>query len=186
MELEGFAARMEGIATQAAGLKGSAIAGPHEYGRFPAWFGGKKNKGAAGVLRVANFCADLNERLASGDLCRGDQYSGPTIHGACASGFAAKARDYQCRTTGNAQALVPRGISRPERDGVAGDLFFRRTKHDGRLDGRWLDHRAVIGHRLAKVKCSWPDGAKVVAAAAGQEGAMLKGASPPIECCTPM
>src|ERR1700675_2461319 len=38
-ELEGFASVMEGIRNALPGLKGRAIAGPHDYDQIPAWTG---------------------------------------------------------------------------------------------------------------------------------------------------
>src|SRR5260370_13086040 len=55
-ELEGFAAVMEGVRNKIAGLKGRAIAGPHDYEQIPALV-------ERSVLRVKNFFADFNERL---------------------------------------------------------------------------------------------------------------------------
>lgn len=54
-ELEGFAAVMEGVRNKVAGLKGRAIAGPHDYEQIPALVD-------RSVLRVKNFFTDLNER----------------------------------------------------------------------------------------------------------------------------
>jgi glutathione S-transferase len=56
-ELEGFAAVMEGVRNNIPGLKGRAIAGPHDYEQIPALVERSK-------LRVANFLFDLDARLA--------------------------------------------------------------------------------------------------------------------------
>jgi len=63
-ELEGFAAVMEGVRNRIAGLKGRAIAGPHDYEQIPA------TGRAAGVLRVKNFFADLKRAAEGGALRR--------------------------------------------------------------------------------------------------------------------
>jgi glutathione S-transferase len=86
MELEGFAAVMEGIRNKAAGLKGRAIAGPHDYEQIPALV-------ERSVLRVDNFFADLNERLAQVPFVAGDQYSAADITALVTVDFAAKALD---------------------------------------------------------------------------------------------
>src|SRR5258705_6811723 len=52
-ELEGFAAVMEGVRNKIAGLKGRAIAGPHDYEQISAL-------GQRRVVRVENFFADLD------------------------------------------------------------------------------------------------------------------------------
>src|SRR6266436_6749350 len=72
MELEGFAAVMEGIRNKAAGLKGRAIAGPHDYEQIPALV-------ERSVLRVDNFFADLNERLGQVPFVAGERYSAADI-----------------------------------------------------------------------------------------------------------
>lgn len=62
-ELEGFAAVMEGVRNKIAGLKGRAIAGPHDYEQIPALV-------ERSALRVKNFFADLNERTGAGAFRR--------------------------------------------------------------------------------------------------------------------
>jgi glutathione S-transferase len=86
VEIEGFAAVMEGIRNKAAGLKGHAIAGPHDYEQIPALV-------ERSVLRVDNFFADLNERLAQAPFVAGDQYSAADITALVTVDFAAKALD---------------------------------------------------------------------------------------------
>ncbi len=71
-ELEGFAAVMEGVRNKIAGLKGRAIAGPHDYEQIPALV-------ERSVLRVKNFLADLNERLGQVPFVAGDQFSAADI-----------------------------------------------------------------------------------------------------------
>jgi glutathione S-transferase len=57
-ELEGFAAVMETARNDAPGLKGRAIAGPHDYDQIPALV-------ERGKLRVKDFYADLDTRLTT-------------------------------------------------------------------------------------------------------------------------
>src|SRR5580693_8944415 len=55
-EQEGFASVMEAIRNTSTGLKGRAIAGPHDYDQIPALAERSKR-------RVQNFLADLDARL---------------------------------------------------------------------------------------------------------------------------
>jgi glutathione S-transferase len=71
-ELEGFAAVMEGVRNKIAGLKGRAIAGPHDYEQIPALV-------ERSVLRVKNFFADLNERPGQVPFVAGECYSAADI-----------------------------------------------------------------------------------------------------------
>ena len=71
-ELEGFAAVMEGVRNKAERLKGRAIAGPHDYEQIPALV-------ERSVLRVKDFFADLNERLAQVPFVAGERYSAADI-----------------------------------------------------------------------------------------------------------
>jgi hypothetical protein len=69
-ELEGFAAVMEGVRNASERLKGRAIAGPYDYDQIPALVERSK-------LRVKNFYADLDARLARGALrCRRSFFGG--------------------------------------------------------------------------------------------------------------
>ena len=83
-ELEGFAAVMEGVRNAAAGLKGRAIAGPHDYEQIPALVDRSK-------LRVANFLSDLDARLTDSPFVAGEQYSVADITALVTIDFAAKA-----------------------------------------------------------------------------------------------
>ena len=83
-ELEGFAAVMEGVRNRVAGLKGRAIAGPHDYEQIPALV-------ERSVLRVKNFFADLNERLGQVPFVAGERYSAADITALVTVDFAAKA-----------------------------------------------------------------------------------------------
>src|SRR5258705_8866179 len=80
-ELEGFAAVMEGVRNKIAGLKGRAIAGPHDYAQIPALV-------ERSVLRVTNFFADLNERLGQVPFVAGERYSAADITALVAVDFA--------------------------------------------------------------------------------------------------
>lgn len=83
-EQEGFAAVMEAIRNTAAGLKGRALAGPHDYEQIPAL--AERSR-----LRVAHFFADLNERLELAPFVAGARYSVADITALAAVDFAAKA-----------------------------------------------------------------------------------------------
>jgi glutathione S-transferase len=83
-ELEGFAAVMEGVRNKVAGLKGRAIAGPHDYEQIPALV---ERSG----LRVNNFFTDLNERPGQVPFVAGERYSAADITALVAVDFAARA-----------------------------------------------------------------------------------------------
>jgi glutathione S-transferase len=83
-ELEGFAAVMEGVRNAAVGLKGRAIAGPHDYEQIPALVERSR-------LRVANFLSDLNTRLADAPFVAGNRFSSADITALVTIDFAAKA-----------------------------------------------------------------------------------------------
>jgi glutathione S-transferase len=72
VELEGFAAVMEGVRNTAARLKGRAIAGSHDYEQIPALVDRSKQ-------RVANFYDDFNARLTEVPLVAGDDFSAADI-----------------------------------------------------------------------------------------------------------
>jgi glutathione S-transferase len=84
MELEGFAAVMEGARNAIEGLKGRAISGPHGYEQIPALVERSK-------LRVKNFYADLEARLASVPFVAGDRFSVADITALVTIDFATKA-----------------------------------------------------------------------------------------------
>lgn len=83
-EQEGFASVMEGIRNAAAGLKGRAIAGPHDYEQIPALV-------ERSTLRAKNFFVDLNDRLNETRFVAGDQFSAADITALVTVDFAAKA-----------------------------------------------------------------------------------------------
>ncbi len=84
VELDGFAAVMEGIRNKVPGLKGRAIAGPYDYEQIPALV-------ERSVLRVTNFFTDLNERLGDAPFIAGERYSAADITGLVTLDFAAGA-----------------------------------------------------------------------------------------------
>jgi glutathione S-transferase len=84
MELEGFAAVMETVRNAAAGLKGRAISGPHDYEQIPTLV-------ERGSQRVANFYADLEARLATVPFVAGDRFSVADITAIVTIDFATKA-----------------------------------------------------------------------------------------------
>jgi glutathione S-transferase len=71
-ELKGFAAVMEGMRNKLAGLKGRAIAGPHDYDQIPALV-------ERSVHRVKNFFDDFNARLEQVPFVAGERYSAADI-----------------------------------------------------------------------------------------------------------
>jgi len=71
-ELEGFAAVMEGVRNKVAGLKGRAIAGPHDYEQIPALI-------ERSVQRVKNFFDDFNAQLEQAPFVAGERYSAADI-----------------------------------------------------------------------------------------------------------
>src|SRR6202051_3369875 len=83
-ELDGFAAVMEGVRNASERLKGRAIAGPHDYDQIPALADRSK-------LRVKNFYADLDSRLAEVPFVAGDKFSAADITALVSVDFATKA-----------------------------------------------------------------------------------------------
>src|SRR6266403_5531806 len=86
-ELEGFAAVMEGVRTAAERLKGRAIAGPHDYDQIPAL--AERSR-----LRVKNFYADLDTRLAEAPFVAGNTFSAADITALVTVDFATKAMSF--------------------------------------------------------------------------------------------
>ena len=83
-ELEGFAAVMEGVRNASERLNGRAIAGPYGYEQIPALVERSR-------LRVKNFYADLDARLAALPFVAGDHFSAADITGLVTVDFATKA-----------------------------------------------------------------------------------------------
>jgi glutathione S-transferase len=71
-ELEGFAAVMEGVRNASERLKGRAIAGTYDYDQIPALVERSR-------LRIKNFYADLDARLAALPFVAGDHFSAADI-----------------------------------------------------------------------------------------------------------
>ncbi|MBX5204139.1 glutathione S-transferase family protein [Rhizobium sp. NZLR1] len=84
MELEGFAAVMETVRNRAAGLKGRAIAGPHDYEQIPALVD-------RGMERVKDFYTDLEARLNEQPFVAGPALSAADITAFVTIGFATNA-----------------------------------------------------------------------------------------------
>lgn len=84
MELEGFAAVMEAVRNRAAGLKGRAIAGPHDYEQIPALV-------ERGKERVKDFYTDLEARLNEQPFVAGAALSAADITAFVTIGFATNA-----------------------------------------------------------------------------------------------
>ena len=84
MELEGFAVVMETVRNAAAGLVGRAIAGPHDYAQIPAL-------AERGKQRLADFYADLEDRLRLVPFVAGERFSAADITAIVTVDFAAKA-----------------------------------------------------------------------------------------------
>ena len=83
-EMEGFASAMEAVRNAVPGLKSRAIAGPHDYEQIPALVERSR-------LRVRNFYADFDARLADVPFVAGDQFSVADITAIVTVDFAAKA-----------------------------------------------------------------------------------------------
>jgi glutathione S-transferase len=86
-ELEGFAAVMEAIRNAAPGLKGRAIAGPHDYEQIPEL--AERSK-----LRVKNFFADFDNRLGEAAYVAGQRFSVADITVLVTVDFVAKAINF--------------------------------------------------------------------------------------------
>jgi glutathione S-transferase len=84
VEMEGFAPVMEAVRNAVPGLKGRAIAGPHDYEQIPALVERSRK-------RVANFYADFDARLADVPFVAGDDFSVADITGVVTVDFATKA-----------------------------------------------------------------------------------------------
>ena len=87
VELEGFAAVMEGVRNAAERLKGRAIAGPHDYDQIPAL--AERSR-----LRVKNFYADIDTRLAEAPYVAGNTFSAADITALVTVDFATKAMSF--------------------------------------------------------------------------------------------
>ena len=72
VELEGFAPTMEGVRNAAAGLKGRALSGPHDYDQIPELVERSKR-------RIADFYTDFDIRLAENAFIAGTEFSAADI-----------------------------------------------------------------------------------------------------------
>jgi glutathione S-transferase len=86
-ELDGFAAVMEAIRNAAPGLKSRAIAGPHDYQQIAEL--AERSK-----LRVKNFFADFDTRLAETPFVAGQRFTVADITALVTVDFAAKAINF--------------------------------------------------------------------------------------------
>ena len=68
VELDGFAPTMEGVRNAAAGLKGRALSGPHDYEQIPELVDRSRH-------RLANFYADFDDRLDEVPFIAGADFS---------------------------------------------------------------------------------------------------------------
>ncbi len=84
VELEGFAAVMEGVRNATERLKGRAIAGPYDYDQIPALVERSR-------LRVKNFYDDFNVHLAKLPFIAGDHFSAADITALVTVDFATRA-----------------------------------------------------------------------------------------------
>jgi glutathione S-transferase len=84
VEQEGFASAMEAVRNAVPGLKGRAIAGPHDYEQIPALVERSK-------ARVGNFYADFNARLTEVPFIAGDEFSVADITAIVTVDFATRA-----------------------------------------------------------------------------------------------
>jgi glutathione S-transferase len=83
-EMEGFASAMEAVRNAVPGLRNRAIAGPHDYEQIPALVERSR-------LRVRNFYADFDARLAEVPFVAGDEFSVADITAVVTVDFATKA-----------------------------------------------------------------------------------------------
>jgi glutathione S-transferase len=83
IELDGFAAVMEGVRNAVERLKGRAIAGPHDYEQIPALVERSK-------LRITNFYDDFDARLATSKFVAGERFSAADITALVTLDFATK------------------------------------------------------------------------------------------------
>jgi glutathione S-transferase len=84
MEQEGFAAVMETVRNNASGLAGRAISGPHGYEQIAGLV-------ERGKVRVRDFYADLEDRLAQNAFVAGSGFSIADITAVVTIDFATKA-----------------------------------------------------------------------------------------------
>jgi glutathione S-transferase len=86
VESEGFASVMEAVRNAVPGLKGRAIAGPHDYEQIPELAERSRQ-------RVGHFYADFNARLADVPFVAGDEFSVADITAVVTVDFATRAAE---------------------------------------------------------------------------------------------
>jgi glutathione S-transferase len=107
VELEGFAAVMEGVRNAAPRLKDRAIAGSHDYEQIPALIDRSKQ-------RVTDFYDDFDARLTEVPFVAGDEFSGADITMLVTVDFAARAFDMAIPSTcGALQRWYDKVAARP-------------------------------------------------------------------------
>lgn len=87
IEQEGFASVMEAVRNRAVGLKGRAVAGPHDYEQIPALI-------ERGTQRAKNLFADMDARLVEQPFAAGEKFSVADITLLASIDFAVKALGY--------------------------------------------------------------------------------------------
>ncbi|MGV7241657.1 glutathione S-transferase family protein [Caballeronia sp. M23-90] len=90
-ELEGFIPAIESVRNRVVGLKGRAIAGPHDYEQIPELV-------ERSALRVRNFFKDLDSRLSEVPFVAGDHFSVADITAFVTVDFAKAALNYAVPT----------------------------------------------------------------------------------------
>ena len=83
-EQEGFAAVMEAVRNSVPGLKGRAVAGPHDYEQIP-------ELAARSRIKIGNFYDDLNRQLATQAYVAGSEFSAADITALVTVDFATAA-----------------------------------------------------------------------------------------------
>lgn len=87
VEQEGFASVMEAIRNEAAGLKGRAIAGPHDYDQIPPL-------AVRSRQRFGHFVEELEAQLQANEYVAGSRFSVADITALSTIDFARKALDF--------------------------------------------------------------------------------------------
>jgi glutathione S-transferase len=83
IERDGFYAAMDALRNTAAGLKGRALPGPHDYEQIP-------ELAERGRARIANFFRDMDARLASRTFVAGERYTMADISALVLANFAGR------------------------------------------------------------------------------------------------
>jgi glutathione S-transferase len=83
IERDGFFAAMDALRNTAAGLKGRALPGPHDYEQIP-------ELADRGRKRLEHFCRDMDGRLSGRTFVAGDRYTIADISALIVTDFAAR------------------------------------------------------------------------------------------------